>query len=373
MNEPTPVSVSPANVPSAAATVTASAARAAAAAAVPPAARRSSLLALAALLLSALSLGLGLLFLSQTSTWDQRLDRARADDLARDQRSAELERRIGELEHEWTQAQGDADVTGAQITDADLRRRRDALAFIDVERVVEQAQLQLRLGAAPAAVIDALAGADARLGRLGSPAAQRVQTALRHDVSRLKAAPDIDRGALAARLDLLLADVDTWHASADPAYPSARPIGAAARAGDGTEARLHEAPAAESWGARARAWFASEFGDLLRIRQIDTPEALLLDPAQQRLLRDRVRLGVLDLRQAILARDERTIRSEEAALVTLLTHYFDPDQPGVAAALALLRSTAAAALPNTAPSLDESLSALRAARSGADGEAHAAP
>jgi uncharacterized protein HemX len=368
MNEPTPVPAVAA-APAPAPLVSGPGPGAAAAAEL----RRIRPLALGALLLSALALGLALLFFSQTGAWEQRLDRARADEQAREQRSAELERRIGALERQWAQAQGDADVAGAQVTDADLRRRRDALAFIDVERVVEQAQLQLRLGAAPAAVIDALAAADARLGRLGGAPAQRVQTALRHDVSRLKAAPDIDRGALAARLDLLLADVDSWHASADPAFPSARPIaGPEPHPGDGA-ARVGEAPGGQGWGARVRNWLEREFGDLLRIRRVDTPEALLLDPAQQRLLRDRVRLGVLDLRQAILARDERTIRSEEAALVTLLTHYFDPEQPGVAAALTLLRTTATAALPNTAPSLEESLAALRAVRGETDGEAHAAP
>ncbi len=101
---------------------------------------------------------------------------------------------------------------------------------------------------------------------------------------------------------------------------------------------------------------------MLRIREIDTPEALRLGPAQQRLLRDRFRLGILDLREAILARDERTVRAEEAALEVLLTRYFDANQPEVASALALLRASAAAASGGAMPSLDETLAALRAAR-----------
>src|SRR5450631_946674 len=328
--------------------------------------------------LALLALLLGLFLAYQMRDLAQRLDLEQAARATHEQHDGDRERRLAELERQWTQAQGEADVAAGQVTDADLRRRRDMLALIDIERVVEQAQLQLRLGAPAGAAIDALVAVDARLGRLGSARALRIQAALHHDLIRLRGAPDIDRGALAARLDPLLAAVDSWHATADAARRGAPPPAVAApapapehvaspppRAANAAAERI--APTAPSTGARVRAWIESEFGDLLRIREVPTPEALLLGPAQQQLLRDRVRLGVLDLRQAILARDERTIRSEETALEALLQRYFDPAQPAVAAALAQLRATASAALPNTAPSLDETLGALRSARGGNDG------
>jgi uroporphyrin-3 C-methyltransferase len=328
--------------------------------------------------LALLALLLGLFLAYQMRDLAQRLDLEQAARATHEQHDGERERRLAELERQWTLAQGEADVAAGQVTDADLRRRRDMLALIDIERVVEQAQLQLRLGAPAGAAIDALVAVDARLGRLGSARALRIQAALHHDLIRLRGAPDIDRGALAARLDPLLAAVDSWHATADAARRGAPPPAVAApepapehvaspppRAANAAAERI--APTAPSTGARVRAWIESEFGDLLRIREVPTPEALLLGPAQQQLLRDRVRLGVLDLRQAILARDERTIRSEETALEALLQRYFDPAQPAVAAALAQLRATASAALPNTAPSLDETLGALRSARGGNDG------
>jgi len=325
---------------------------------------RGRTLASAALLIGVSALTLGLYLLHEADEGKRRLDQEHNDSLAREQRNVDLDRRIGVLERQWAQAQSDADVSTGLITDADLRRRRDTLALLDIERLVEQAQLQLRLGAATSAVIDALTAADERLGRLASPSALRVQTALRHDLVRLKAAPDVDRGALAARLDPLLAAVDAWHMSADAAHPALRPpVAPAAAATPGAGAQRVD----ESFGARVRAWISSEFGDLLRIREVDTPEALLLGPAQQQLVRDRFRLGVLDLRQAILARDERLIRSEEGALEALLARYFDPNQAGVVAALAQLRATAAAAMPAPPPSLDETLGALRATRSANSG------
>jgi uncharacterized protein HemX len=389
-------------------------------------------IAVLALLLSSAALILGVNLLHRSDAVAQRLDQAHDDDLLRDQRSSQRELRLGVLERQWSEAQGDGDVSSAAgttvVASAQLRRQREQFALLDIERLVEQAQLQLRLGAPPAAVIEALAAADARLSRLASPVALRVQTALRHDLARLRAAPDIDRGALAARLDPLLSAVDHWHPSSDPAHtlarparaalssgiapaaagaagaasalppaltvaptaaaaaapfaaaptvapaglpsaaPSAAPAAAGAPAPTGTTPPASAGAGGESAGARLRAWLAHAFGDFLRIREIDTPDAILLAPAQQQLLRDRFRLGVLDLRQAILARDERAVRAEAGALDALLEHYFDPNEAEVAAAQAQLRAAAAAAVPGAPVSLDETLAALHAAR-GSEGQA----
>jgi uncharacterized protein HemX len=128
---------------------------------------------------------------------------------------------------------------------------------------------------------------------------------------------------------------------------------------------------AETAGARLRAWLAREFGDFMRIREVDTPDALLLAPAQRQLLRDRFRLGVLDLRQAMLARDERAVRAEAGALDALLEHYFDSNQPEVAAARVQLRAAAASVVQAAAVTLDETLAAVHAARATGGGAAGA--
>jgi uroporphyrin-3 C-methyltransferase len=335
------------------------------AAAAPGPGRDPSRVAWLAVGLASVAIVLGGVAVQRSLELISRLDQARGEEQAREARELERERQVEELRREWSQAQSEADVAAGQLTDAELRRRREALALIDIERVVEQAQVQLRLGAPASVALAALAAVDARLDRLAGPAAIRVQVALRHDLARLKAAPDLDRGQLAARLDPLIGSVDSWHASADSTHASQRPQAAPAAAAARGAGAAGGAPASESAGARARAWIEREFGDLLRIRQIDTPEALQIGPVQQQLLRDRVRLGLLDLREAILAHDERTIRAEDAALESLLARYFDPNQPEVAAAIAQLRATSAAATGWVSPSLDETLGALRAARLGA--------
>jgi len=341
------------------------AARPAAAAA--PAARDGGRVAWLAAVLAAVAVLLAWLALQRAGDFERRFEDERVQAQAREQRIAEHDRLLHELQRSWSQAQAADELGAGRLGAPELRRRREALAMLDIERLVEQVQVQLRLGAPPAVAIDALAAADARLERLSGSAAARVQEALRHDLARLRAAPDLDRGLLASRLDPLLHAVDAWHASADPSHASARPASGSepVQAGAGARPAGAAVVVADSFGARLRAWLAREFGDLLRIREIDTPDALRLGPAQQQLLRDRFRLGILDLREAILARDERTVRAEAAALEALLTRYFDAGQPDVVAAAALLRATAAAAVGTALPSLDETLGALRAARAAA--------
>lgn len=324
--------------------------------------RDSARVAWLAVGLASVAIVLGAVAVQRSMELLSRLEQGRGEEQAREARDLERDRQIEELRREWSQAQSEADLAAGQLTDAGLRKRRETLALIDVERIVEQVQVELRLGAPAAVAVNALTAVDARLERLAGPAAVRVQVALRHDLARLKAAPDLDRGQLAARLDPLISGVDGWHASADVQHASQRPSVAPANAS--AKGAGGAASGGEPVGARIRAWIEREFGDLLRIREIDTPEALLIGPVQQQLLRDRVRLGLLDLREAILAHDERTIRAEDAALESLLARYFDPNQPEVAAAIAQLRTTAAAATGWVAPSLDETLGALRAARLG---------
>ncbi len=314
-----------------------------------------------ALLVGALALALTVYDLRRAPAMEQRLAQQQSAADSQLRREADLDKRIATLQERLDALEQDSGGVGA-ASDPELRHRREVFALVDAERLVEQAQLQLRLGAPTQVVLEALAVVDARLARIPGPAVARVQTSLRRDLARVRAAPDVDRGALAARLDPLLLEVDSWHASADaarPAAPQRREAPGAAKIGT-------SAPAPEGWGARIRTWLSTEFGEYLRIREIDTPEALLLGPSQQQLLRERVRLGILSLREAVLARDERTVRAEQGALETLLTRYFDPNQPSVASAIDQLRAVAAASVAGAPPNLDETLAALRAARGRAE-------
>ena len=113
---------------------------------------------------------------------------------------------------------------------------------------------------------------------------------------------------------------------------------------------------------RVRGWMADEFGDLVRIREIETPDALLLSGVQQQLVRNQFRLRLLDARQALLARNERVYRADLAEAQALLTRYFDVKGAAGGATLLQLRQLAQSALSVDVPTLDESLVAIRATR-----------
>lgn len=237
----------------------------------------------------------------------------------------------------------------------DLARSRDEAALIDIERLIVLAAQDLRFTGSVTTALAALQAADARLARLERPQYVHLRRALMRDIDRLRAAPVIDLTGLALKLDQLAASVDTLPLLADPA---ARP------------ARTAAAPVKESgrdltWWERLRAWLAEEFGDLVRIREVETPDALLLSGVQQQLVRSQLRLRLFDARQALLARNERLFRADLAEAQSLAARYVDVKSAAGGALLLQLKQLAQTPLAVDLPGLDETLAALRAARPGA--------
>lgn len=232
----------------------------------------------------------------------------------------------------------------------ELVRGRDEAALIDIERLITLAAQDLRFTGHVPTALNALQAADARLARLDRPQYVNLRRALARDIDRLRSVPVIDLTGIALKLDQLAAGVDTLPLLADPA---AKPV------------RSAPAPAAakepSTWD-KVRAWLAAEFGELVRIREVDTPDALLLSSVQQQLVRSQLRLRLFDARQALLARNERIFRADLAEAQALLTRYFDVKSPAGGALLLQLRQLTQTALNVEVPSLDESLAAVRAAR-----------
>jgi uroporphyrinogen III methyltransferase/synthase len=239
----------------------------------------------------------------------------------------------------------------------ELTRGRDEAALFDIERLVTLAAQDLRFTGHVPTALNALQAADARLARLDRPQYVGLRRALGRDIERLRSVPVVDLTGIALKLDQLAGSVDSLPLLGDPAAKPARAPAAAA------SPPPPAAPAAppSAWD-RVKAWLAAEFGDLVRIREVDTPEALLLGGAQQQLVRSQFRLRLLDARQALLARNEKVFRADLAEAQSLLTRYFDVKHPTAGAVLLQLRQLAQSTLSVDAPSLDESLAAIRSTR-----------
>jgi uroporphyrinogen III methyltransferase/synthase len=237
--------------------------------------------------------------------------------------------------------------------DAELRRLREEHVLTEVDELLTLAGSQLQVAHDPGAAIAALSSADARLARVPRPQFFALREALARDIERLRKVPITDIAGIAIRLDRLMQGIDSWHMLADPTRrlgalpPKPRPDAVSA-----TPARL-------GWAGRE---LSDALRDLVRIRTVDAPDALLLSAEQQPMVREHVRLRLLMARQAMLMRSQVLFRSDLTDGLVLINRYFDPGDPLVGAALAQIKSLAAAAVDVPMPNLDDSLGALRAAR-----------
>jgi uroporphyrinogen III methyltransferase/synthase len=252
---------------------------------------------------------------------------------------------------------------------------REEALLLEVERLVTLAVHDLQLTRQTATALAALELADARLAAANAPRWAALRRAIGRDLERLRAVPAVDTTGIALKLDQLIAGADVWPLITTAAAPPAKapapakkaePPAAAKKAEPGAAAKPVEAapeapPRPTAW-ERARQWLLAEFGDLVRIREVATPEALLLDAEQGRLVRQQLKLRLLGGRLALLARNDRLYHADIENAQTLLALYFEGRNPGVAGAAATLRQLNTASLSFDVPALADSQAAVRAAR-----------
>ena len=239
----------------------------------------------------------------------------------------------------------------------DLSRGRDEAVLVEVERLVAVASQELAISGNLTTALAALQTADVRLARTDSARFLPLRRVIARDIERLKVAPSVDVAGMALKLDQLAAAVDTW-----PLLSDARPPGACAASADAeTTEPSPGTPRWERWLERLHSELG-DYRDLVRLRRVDTPEALLLVPQQQQLLRLQIKLRLLNARQALLMRNDRLFRIDLAEAQALVSRYVDVRQPNVAAAIATMKQLGSTALSVDVPQINDSLAAVRAAR-----------
>lgn len=241
---------------------------------------------------------------------------------------------------------------------ADLSRGRDEAVLVEVERLVGMAGQELAISGNVATALAALQTADARLARVDSARFVPLRRVVARDIERLRLAPTVDVTGIALKLDQLAAGAETW-----PLLSDARPQPAAASPPP-VAGPLEPSPGApwwERWIERIRTELG-EYRDLVRLRRVETPEALLLAPQQQQLVRLQIRLRLFNARQAVLARNDRLYRADLTEAQALMTRYVDTRQPAPAAALGVLKQLTSTPLSVDVPQINDSIAAVRAAR-----------
>ncbi|MGK5030433.1 uroporphyrinogen-III C-methyltransferase [Janthinobacterium sp. DSP2-3-3] len=278
----------------------------------------------------------------------------------------ELEIKVGALENRQSETQSQQ-LALEQLYN-DLSKNRDEWALTEIEQVLSTASQQLQLaGNVPGALI-ALQNADRSLSRSDKPQFITIRRAIGRDMEKLKALPSVDSTGVALRLDAVIAQVDALPMLSDetPALPAAPEKPGKAKPVRDASGKLVGPPAPEPLLQKVRDGFNTWSGDmwadvrqLIRIRRVDTPEALMLSPTQSYFLRENVKLRLLNARMALLSRNETAFRNDLIAAQDALAKYFDTRAKSTQTAQALLRQVQGSNLAIEMPTLSDSLTAVR--------------
>ena len=275
---------------------------------------------------------------------DARALARRSQDSARDAQA-----RIGQLEARLVEWQGQQ--LALEALYQELSRNRDEWQLAEIEQVLAIASQQLQLAGNVRAALLALQLAEARLARTDRPQFMRIRRALARDIDRLKALPAIDFPGMSARIDTLVAVVDSLPLAFDE---RAERLVAAKEAAGAAERGFWARLGAEIWG---------ELKQLVVVRQMTSPEPPLLAPQQGWFLRENLRLRLLNARLSLLARDEAGYREDLRASQNWLRRYFDVRSKQTADALAQLKQLSSASISFEMPTISESLDAVRGFKS----------
>jgi len=271
----------------------------------------------------------------------------------------ELQAKVSVLEGK--QVEGQSQQLALEQLYQELSRNSDDWALAEIEQVLSTASQQLQLAGNVQGALIAMQNADARLSRSDKPQFITIRRALARDMEKLKALPSVDVTGIALRLDSLISQVDRLPLLADekPALPATPAKNGAAAAGD--------APAPgpawltglnDKWQSfSSEMW--TEIRQLLRVRTVDTPDALMLSPSQAYYVRENLKLRLLSARLALLSRNENAFRSDLMAAQDTINRYFDTRARQTQSAQTLLKQVQASDLTIEMPTLNESLGAVR--------------
>ncbi|MBS0321033.1 MAG: uroporphyrinogen-III C-methyltransferase [Proteobacteria bacterium] len=258
----------------------------------------------------------------------------------------------------------------------DIAPTRDDLALAEIEESVNVAVQQLALAGNVQAALVALQLADAKLARLDRPRFAPLRRALAADMDRLKKVPSLDVPGLTARIDSVIAAIDTLPLARDarlkPAVAATpAPANAVApRKGTAkTTPRPVEVPPPQldappvdprpPW----RRWLddmLARMHDIVRIQSTAAPAPPLLLPSEEYFLRENLRLRLLSARNALIARNDASFKADIRAATLWINKYFDTQSRPVQGVDATLADLAGVAMPGSLPDLAPTLSALAA-------------
>jgi len=311
--------------------------------------------------------------LAQSNAAQQQARQALTQSQGLESRLATLDERAGTLEEQQN-----------TLTQSyrELLHSDDEAVLVNVEQSLMLAAEQLELAGRVPSAIAGLQVAEARLARAARPAFMPAQQAVARDLNRLRALPIPDISEIAGRLDSAIASAahlplaaageqavatsgDQAMPQGDAASPQPQPV---AESADATWWQRAWVPVRD-WSARVRSAATEELRELVHVRRIDQPDALLLAPEQSAWLRANLTLRLLDARMALMARESDVWRSDLDAAVQAVERYADLSAPQTRKMLDTLAALREIDPAPTLPGIEDSLAAVRALLASADANA----
>jgi uroporphyrin-3 C-methyltransferase len=282
----------------------------------------------------------------------------------------ELQAKVNVLESKQAEAQNQQ--LALEQMYQELSRNRDDWALAEIEQVLSTASQQLQLAGNVQGALIALQNADSRLSRSDKPQFIVIRRAIAKDMDRLKALPSVDIPGIALRLDSVISQIESMPLLSDekpvtPVTPPKNARRAPAKAAAAPSKLPQDKPSAASdWlGTLQDTWHSwsnemwGEVKQLVRIRSVETPDALLLSPTQAYYMRENLKLRLMNARLALLSRNESAFRSDLIAAQDAIVKYFDTRAKQTQVAQALLKQVQNSNLSIEMPTLAESLNAVR--------------
>ncbi|RJG00529.1 uroporphyrinogen-III C-methyltransferase [Noviherbaspirillum sedimenti] len=281
----------------------------------------------------------------------------------------ELQAKVSVLENRQAESQNQQ--LALEQLYQELSRNRDDWALSEIEQVLSTASQQLQLAGNVSGALIALQNADRLLSRSDKPQFITIRRALAHDQEKLKSLPIVDTTGMALRLDSVIGQIDALPLLSDekPVVPATQPknarvkpaqapatsAGAGAAAAGGSDWMTVVRNNWDSWSNEI--WL--EIKQLVQVREVATPEALLLSPTQAYYARENLKLRLLSARLALLSRNESAFRNDIVAAQDTIVRYFDTRAKQTQTAQALLKQVQNNNLSIEMPTLADSLNAVR--------------